>query len=160
MIELPHVSSEKIVKLGTTVKIAPDEKLNPEGTTFESPEIFTKDNVIKWSTHYKALTGTEHGKGIQTKAKRFIDRNCIEYVNKENGGPYYICKPIIGYNSTTYKIKSFGGKFTCDCQFYNKVCIKNPGLICSHVLATYLQIKIWNSERKKQKNINMGITTI
>jgi hypothetical protein len=120
----------------------------------EPPAELTTHNVIYWSEHWKKLVveGGEDAKG--QKAKKFIENNCIEYVKKEDsetGKGYYICKPIPDYNKTTHRItNSSDGSFECSCQEYQTY--KRP---CSHIIALYLQLKIWNWNKKNLKKDNI-----
>jgi len=131
----------------------------------EEPKELTPDTVIKWSKTYKQLEILEENGqfktySIRAKARKFVKAGCIDYVKKADtidGRGYYRCKPIEGYNKTTYKIYSLPNQqFECDCQFYQRVVKtqKIPGLICSHILALKLQLKIWNWERKKAKELD------
>ena len=110
----------------------------------EAPEELDERRVIFWSEHYRQLEGVDQGDAIRTKAQKWLQANCIEYDSEEK---CFLCHPIEGYNKTIHEIKAIGnGEFSCSCQFYNRVCVKNPGLICSHILAVYLWLKIyhWN----------------
>jgi hypothetical protein len=119
---------------------------NPEGTIFEAPKELNAKNVVFWSSHWKKLVveGGDTAKGA--KAKKFIELNLIEYVkkNQETGEKgYYICKPL-PKNKTTHKINSLPNQeFECDCQEY-----QTYKRVCSHILALYLQLKIWNWNKK------------
>ena len=118
----------------------------------EPPKEINSKSVIYWSAHYKMLKGAEGG-AIQTKARKFVELGLIDY-DKEN--KCYLCKPIPGYNSTTYhliwdktkpKYKGEGkGEFECSCQ-YNQKTFK----MCSHILALYMQLKIWNWRRRNEQ---------
>jgi len=130
--------------------------------TYEEPQTLTPNNVCYYSNTYKALkildeTNQWKTYAIMLKAKRFLRENCIEYVKKADsadGVGHYICKPIKNYNKNTYIMKSLPDhQFSCSCQFYNRVVIKQniPGLICSHVCALKLMLKIWNWNRRKDK---------
>ena len=121
----------------------------------EPPTELTAHNVVYWSEHWKKLVveGGETAKGA--KAKKFIENNCIEYIKKENsktGKGYYICKPIPDYNKTTHEINSVNGEFECSCQEY-----QTYKRVCSHILALYLQLKIWNYNKK---NLKTDVTII
>jgi len=131
--------------------------INPEFKEKEKPpEKLDAKSVIYWSSHYKKLVFEEGDIAIGFKARKFIENNCIEYLKDEfnSSKSCYICKPLKNYNKTTYKI--FWNKekkdFECNCQ-YNQTTKR----ICSHILALYLQLKIWNYNKK---NLNIGITTI
>ena len=105
--------------------------------TYEPPKQYTKKNIIFWSEHYKSLNVPE-GKARQIKARKFIEKDCIEW-DADMGE--FRCKPILGYNKTTYRLKKIGSSFNCSCQFYCKT-----GNICSHILALFMWLKIKNSQ--------------
>ncbi|MBE3092769.1 MAG: SWIM zinc finger family protein [Chloroflexi bacterium] len=117
--------------------------------TFEEPDELTPQNIVYWSSHYKKLVveGGETAKGA--KARKIIELKLIDYVkkNQETGEKgYYICKPLPG-NKTTHKMNSFLlHEFDCDCQEY-----QTTHRTCSHILALFMQLKIWNYNRKKDK---------
>lgn len=108
------------------------------------PAKLTPQNVIYWSEHYKRLEGAE-GNTIQFKARKFVELDLVKY-DKEN--KIYYVEPIPNSNSITYhlkfnkEIKKYNGKgfgeFECSCQF------NQTHRMCSHILALYLQLKIWN----------------
>ena len=117
--------------------------------TLKPPKELNSKNVIYWSEHWKSLQGVKEGSAIQTKALRFLQEGCIEY-QKDDYDPSkscYICKPIKGYNKTTYHIRWSKDikDFKCSCQFN-----VTTGRICSHILALYLQLKIWNYNKKNE----------
>ena len=128
-----------------------EEKGILQSNDSESPpaEINSK-SVIYWSAHYKMLKGVEGGNARRTKARIFIKKELIEYDKEKK---CYICKPIKGYNKTTYNLiwdktkpKYNGegyGDFECSCQF-NQTTKK----ICSHILALYMMLKIWNWNKR------------
>jgi len=135
--------------------------MNVNIESFQKPNHLNEKFVIKWSNTYKRLEILEKS-GIKTysirqKAIQFLKNKCIEYSKEKK---CYICKPIKGYNKTYYemrpKIIHYNGEkiktFDCTCQFYNKV-VKNshPYLVCSHVLALKLQLKIWNWENVRNR---------
>lgn len=117
--------------------------------TYEEPTELTNKNVIYWSEHYKRLEGLKEATAIRTKAKRFLAEDCIQYDKEKK---QYCCKPILKYNSTTYHFTQGPDGFECSCQFYNQVCKKsnNTNLICSHLLALFLKLKIWNWNKSRQ----------
>jgi len=128
----------------------------------EPPKELTPETVIKWSNTYKQLeildkTGKFKTYSIRAKARKFVKAKCIDYVKKAetiDGKGYYRCKPLKGYNKTTYKIFSLPNQeFECNCQFYQRVVKlqKIPGLVCSHICALKMQLKIWNWEKKRDK---------
>lgn len=125
----------------------------------ESPPIeLNERTVIKWSEHYKRLEGTKGEKVIRSKARHFLIKKCIEY--DPNGEKYaehtpgdyeghkFICKPIEGYNLTTYRMWHKNGEFECSCQFYQTTKAQ-----CSHITALWLQIKIWNYNRSHKRKM-------
>jgi len=125
----------------------------------ERPEKLDRESVIYWSEHYKKLEGCEDGKAIQTKARKFLKLKLVDYdiETKE-----YLVKPIKGYNKTTYHLKHISslpkyngkglGEFECSCQFNQTV-----HKMCSHILALYLQLKIWNWNKKKELNTSINL---
>jgi len=120
------------------------------GISTEIPEINSK-SVIYWSAHYK-MKGT--GEAIKTKARKIVELGLIDY-DKEN--KCYLCKPIPGYNKTysqvwdktkpKYKGEGFG-EFECSCK-YNQTTFK----MCEHILALYMQFRIWNWQKKEDKRL-------
>ena len=132
----------------------------PQQVQYEPPQVLTKQNVIYWSEHYKRLEGCKEGKAIKTKARKFLELNCIAYdpEGEKYGyekGDYenhkFICLPIKGYNKTTYRMwwSKEIQDFVCSCQFNQKV--KMP---CSHITALWLWIKIltWNKKNKERNH--------
>ncbi len=127
-----------------------------EKITYEEPQKLTPNNVVYYSNTYKQLRALNaEGKwktyAIMLKAKRFLKEGCIDYSKEKK---CYLCKPIPHYNQTTYELRPIENhQFSCTCQFYNRVVIKQkiPGLCCSHVLALKLMLKIWNYNKRKDK---------
>ena len=122
----------------------------PERIKYEDP-IIDKNNICYWSNTYKKLITNPQGKAIAAKALKFVKNNCIEYDKEKK---CYLCKPIKGYNSTTYEMRNqydLPHKFNCTCQFHNKVVIKQKELCCSHVAALRMYLKIVNSEKRQSK---------
>lgn len=123
---------------------------------YEKPEELTPHTVIKWSNTYKNLEILDkEGKfktySIRAKARRFLENECIEYDKEKK---CYLCKPLKGYNKTTYEIRSLPNQqFSCSCQFYNRVVLRQniTNLICSHVCALKLMLKIWNWKKRRDK---------
>jgi len=124
------------------------------------PDKLTPKTVIRWSNTYKKLEMLEKNGvfktfSIRAKARRFLENGCITY-NKEK--KCYECLPIPHYNKNTYEMRSLPNQqFSCTCQFYNRVVIKNniPGLCCSHVCALKLMLKIWNYNKRKSLPIDL-----
>jgi len=76
----------------------------------------------------------------QKKAISFIKHKCIRahkspfYMLDEDYPDYFTCKPIKGYNKTTYIIREeVDGSLRCTCQFN-----KTTNKMCSHILAVLL----------------------
>jgi len=123
------------------------------GISEEIPREINPKTVIYWSEHYKMLKGVKEGGAIQTKARKFVELGLIDYDKEKK---CYLCKSIPNYNSTTYhifwdktkpKYNGLGnGEFSCSCQ-YNQRSLK----MCSHILALYLQLKIWNWQKREDK---------
>ena len=86
--------------------------------------------------HFDVRTGSlDHS--IARKVKKIISHGCLHKVNNDA----YICRPIIGYNKTTYTLlRMQTGMFRCDCQGYRR-----RGQ-CTH--ATALDIML--NEKEKQ----------
>jgi len=128
------------------------ENISNNGISEEIPREINSKNVIYWSEHYKMLKGVKEGGAIRTKARKFVELGLIDYDKEKK---CYICKPISGYNKTTYhliwdksRLKYNGkgyGEFECSCQ-YNQKTLK----ICSHILALYMQFRIWNWNKKNE----------
>ncbi len=127
------------------------------GVSEEIPREINSKSVIYWSEHYKMLKGVEDGGAIRTKARKFVELGLIDYDREKK---CYLCKPIKGYNKTTYhifwdktklKYKESGehGEFVCSCQ-YNQKTFK----MCSHILSLYMQLKIWNWQKKEDKRLH------
>jgi len=114
----------------------------------EKPEKLTPETVIHWSEHYKRLEGLDGGNAIQAKAKKFLKNECIEYDKEKK---QYICKPIKGYNKTTYKLPFKGGKFHCSCQYFQTKLLKGEEPYCSHQTALYMFLKMENWNRRSLK---------
>lgn len=73
-------------------------------------------------------------KSYQHKVRKIIEHQCLEQINPRD----YICKPIAGYNTTTYRLNFIPimAKYGCSCQGYK---IYNR---CSHVEALRIYLKI------------------
>jgi len=124
--------------------------------TYEEPEELTPNNVVYWSQTYKDLgvmekNGVWKTYAIRIKARRFLRENCISYSKEKK---CYLCGPIQGYNKSTYEMKNSADKsFNCSCQFHQRVVLKQniPGLMCSHVCALKMMLKMWNYNKRKDK---------
>lgn len=100
-------------------------------------------NICCYSASAKELNGSQ-----QTKALKFIQLGCIEFVPEKN---YYICKSIPGYNKTTYELTPTVSQlaephFECNCQYYQTHKRKCNVKMCSHLLA----LKIWQEQKKRK----------
>ena len=120
------------------------------------PDKLTTKTVIFWSTTHERLED-EYGKKINAmsaKSIRFIEEKCLDY-SKES--KHFFCKPLKGYNKTTYTMKALkGGFFECDCQGYvtkrrardkffeeeNPAGNPPPQPTCSHIIALFLAFKL------------------
>lgn len=124
--------------------------MEKENITYEDPEELTPFNVMHWSEHYKALEVGGNGKSRQSKSRKFLENGCIKW---DHNAKNWICGPLEGYNKTTYHIKhnralvnpesGKKGEFECSCQFNQKT-----AEMCSHILALYLFLKIYNWNKK------------
>lgn len=117
--------------------------------TEEPPESLNPKNVVFWSETYKKLIITnKDGKRtdftIKGKAQRFVENDLYRYdaTNKQ-----FLCLPILGYNSTTYRLKynKLIKDFECSCQgFQTRLRKLELPLVCCHQLGLKLQFKIWH----------------
>ena len=126
----------------------------------EQPIELNPKTVIYYSEHYKRLEGCQEGQAICIKARKFIENDCIAYDPEgEKYDPYdfwqpekheFICRPIPGYNKTTYRLKwnNLIKEFECSCQFFQTKMIKKEDPYCSHNLALWLFIKMLNWNRR------------
>ena len=81
---------------------------------------------------YDAVEGKLHGRRI-SKAQNFLKHSCIEMFSVNE----LVCRPIEGYNKTTYLIlRNMTGGFSCNCQ-YNRL----KGKTCSHIIAAIAFLK-------------------
>ena len=149
---LKRIEAARLTKNATEIK--------NNSITMTPPSELTSKNVIYWSNHWKKLvvSGGNEGSVIGQKARMFIEQKCIEYIKDEyiSSNSKYICKPLKG-NHTTHSLKWNKGDFECDCQYFQTKLRKGEKPFCSHYLALYLQLKIWNW---KKKDLNVGITSI
>lgn len=121
---------------------------------YEMPERLNENTVCKWSEHYKQLKTTDGKNARLSKANQFLKHHCIKW-SKEHKN--WICYPIKDYNKSFYHIKwnkelpnfktGDPGEFECSCQFNQRV-----GKMCSHILALYLFLKIYNYNKKHPEN--------
>lgn len=89
----------------------------------------TTADLCRWDAESKTLLGSQ-----KTKARRFNQLKLIQY----EGQGKFVCKPIRGYNSTTYTMqKDQAGNWVCNCQWS----VKNDGASCSHIQALWLHFR-------------------
>jgi len=124
------------------------ETKQPEVIKEEPPKELNHKNIVYWSSHYKKLVVEGGESAIGAKALKFIENNCIDYVKDWKGvfgDNLYICKPIPNYNKTTYEIRWDKDlkEFSCNCQYH-----QTTKRMCSHILALYMQLRIWNYNKK------------
>jgi hypothetical protein len=82
-------------------------------------------NVQFYSERERDLLQTQ-----KNKILKLIEHDCIQY----SGNGIFICKPLIGYNSTTYKLeKNSWGDFECTCQAHQMKKKKGEYFFCSHI---------------------------
>ena len=86
------------------------------------------DDLCRWDSISEILKGSQKAKALK------FNRDGLYEWDKEH--QVWLCKPIKGYNSTTYKIAKINGEFQCNCQWNVK-----EGLICSHIIGLYLWLK-------------------
>lgn len=102
-----------------------------EHTFYAHPEEnsgFKPNDVQFYSEHVQQLAETQ-----QHKIKKFIAYKCLEYV----AGGVYICKPLAGYNKTTYRLTKENSIWHCTCQAFNRYSEATPDYFCSHKGALY-----------------------
>lgn len=98
------------------------------------PREITPANVQYWSHHTQ-----EFAQSQVTKAKKFVEHECYEYV----GENLFRCGPIEGYNTRTYTIKKVGETFHCNCQK------GRDGGQCAHILGLYYFLKLKPFRKQK-----------
>lgn len=101
-------------------------KLRAHPEVYGRPEFH--NSVQSYSEHFQALVHSQ-----QNKVLKFLEARCIEY----EGGGVYICKPLPGYNKTTYRLKREADSFECTCQFYQTHKEDGEPRYCSHMGALY-----------------------
>ena len=110
--------------------------------TYERPKEFNPNNVCFWEKTSKELkvarkNGDKQAGVFLTKAKMFLENECIQRVNETN----WICKPIKKYNHSTYKIRITEQGFECNCHGFNSKLKdytngdSNIKPTCSHIIA-------------------------
>ena len=114
----------------------------------------TYENVIQVSQSYKQMEEIGNTKKYDTKqilinSVNFLRNNCIDY-DKDN--KCYTCRPYHIRGKKTYKMRYVKGGFACNCE-QSKDLPKIPGLICQHILALKLMLKIWNNQKRREKEL-------
>ena len=104
--------------------------------TFEPPREFTYKNVCYWEPESKKLMvaksdGDTSAGTLLTKARKFLELNCIVKLSQAK----WECRPLKGYNKTTYTIEMINNKLECNCQGYCTKQEKGEFPICSHIVA-------------------------
>lgn len=85
----------------------------------------------------KDLEALQHPQ--EYKIRKILEYGSLQKINND----CYICRPIIGYNKTTYTLmRGISGAWRCDCQGYHK-----RGS-CSHAAALSIMLK--DSGQEKQ----------
>jgi hypothetical protein len=111
-------------------------------------------------------TAKELAYSQQHKVMKLVEHGCIEY---DSDSKCYWCNPIIGYNSTRYKIISYNHELKapeCDCQGFQTKFRKwkenpqvNPMPNCSHVGALHEHWKRTNIVKVPQR-VSMGMQMV
>jgi hypothetical protein len=105
--------------------------------------------VQYYSHHAKELKHSQ-----KDKIRKFIENDCIEY----EGDNVFLCHPIPGYNSTTYRMTSIGhGEFECDCQGYQtrkkayERGAEQTRPSCSHIGALFEHFARFHKARREER---------
>jgi len=122
----------------------------------ENKEI-NKQNVIEYSNTWKRLVEINEQRLYDTReilayGRSHLNNECLDY-DKET--KCYTCKPFIR-RGRIHKIKFVKGGFVCNCKRFKKL-PKIKGLVCEHILALKLMLKIWNYEKRKDKELGIDI---
>jgi len=117
-------------------------------TTIEKPSRMEYWNVMYWCPESQELLrqkkdGSTEAATLLSKAETFLLNGCIERF-----GSLFVCRPLKGYNKTTYKIKS--NPWVCDCQGFNSKIKNGETGNCSHILAVkqFIFMENYNAEKK------------
>lgn len=86
----------------------------------------------------KDLEALQHPQ--ESKIRKLLESGCLQKVNNDT----YICRPIIGYNKTTYTLLRSMTGWRCDCQGYHK-----RGS-CSHSVALSILLSRTEPAQEKQ----------
>jgi hypothetical protein len=73
-------------------------------------------------------------KSHRNKVEKIIENHCLQELSQGQ----WICKPIVGYNSTTHRLDliPIAGKYSCSCQGH-----RSHGR-CSHVDALVIVLRL------------------
>ena len=127
-----------------------------ENQTEEPPTELTPKNVIFWSDHWKKLIvegKPAERETIGRKAQKFVELGLIEYIKDEynSDNSRYVCKPLPNCHLThNLKWNKLTKDFECSCQYFQTKLLKKEKPFCSHYLGLYLQLKIWNYNKKNE----------
>jgi len=70
---------------------------------------------------------------VKHKVMKILANDCLSCVDG-----HWICRPILGYNTTTYTIEEKNGGYECSCQGCQSKIKRGLSPICSHILAVRL----------------------
>jgi len=137
-------------------------------TKVEPPYSYNSHNIVHWEPESKKLLVfsqymggdpvkleiKKHAKSWLAKAGTFLDNKCIEKKTRWK----YICKPLDGYNKTTYSIfinqDPTGPEMECNCQGFQTKIQKGEEPFCSHCLAVKQFIHINQHSRAPPERIS------
>jgi len=123
-------------------------------------EIIDKKNVTEHSGSWKRIDEINNNRefdtrNIKVRALNFLSFDCLgpDCYDKEKKA--YICKPFTKRGKEAI-IKYHKGGFKCNCKTFKEFEKEEDvplikGLVCEHILALKLQLKIWNNEKKRDK---------
>jgi hypothetical protein len=103
--------------------------------------VSSPEEVQYYSHHYLELAQSQ-----RHKAECFVRLGKIVYEPSEK---IFLCLPIQGYNTRTYRLVPREGKVECNCQGYQKKLKLYGEGCCSHQGALYL---FWKLEHLKKTN--------
>ena len=102
-------------------------------------EEMTIANVIYHSKTYQRIVALPEGRLVAKQAKQYLE--VIDYSKEKK------CYVVAPNESETYQIKNSKGKFICSCS--SRRVLGH----CSHMLALKMMLKIWNHNRRMQKEL-------
>ena len=85
--------------------------------TYEEPKEITINNVMYWEETSQTLRSQSKGKSLLTKAKKFLENNCIQRV--AHSLTCWECLPIKDYNKTIYRINLTDSGWCFTLLFWN-----------------------------------------